>query len=191
MSIVFGICSWISEKSQIPELERCLESVKGYKVIIVDGKWYDIDSDKLTSISEAFDIYKKYPNVEAVVSINHNEWENRNIYLAKCNNMDNLIVLDTDEYIIQEHTPTLNETVDSFHVIGHDKGKGGEVRLNRGYIFPNESRHQDRHNAIFRNGKKLEFNALCKGITIHHDKSFRSPKREKLMYVRNHLRDHR
>lgn len=191
MSIVFGICSWISEVSQLPELKRCLESVKGYRVIIIDGKWYDIDSPLQVSIPEAFEAYKKYDNVEVVTSIGNHEWENRNMYLTRCKMIDVLIVLDTDEYIIQEYTPTLPEITKSFHVIGYDKGKGGEVRLNRGYTDPINSYHNDRHNKVFCKGKQLNFDSLCTGITIHHDKSYRSKSREKAMYTRNHLEEYR
>lgn len=192
MSLVFGICSWISEESQLPELKRCLESVKDYRVIIIDGKWKDIDSPIHASIAQAYATYRQYSNVQVMVSLGRHEWENRNLYLQKCQPGDTLIVLDTDEYVTFEHTPAVKGLADdSFHVNGYDKGKGGKVRLNRGYMDPINSYHADRHNRMFCNSEKLTFNALCEGITIHHDKTYRTPKREKMMLTRNQLKEFR
>ena len=61
--IVFGISCYISEESQIPELKRCLESVKNYKVILVDGKWYDFRGESDLSLPSARKLINSYTSI--------------------------------------------------------------------------------------------------------------------------------
>ena len=175
MNIVFGVCCWISEESQLGELRRCLDSVKEYRVILVNGKWYDIEGDYPDSLPEAHEIISRYPNVEVITAINRHEWENRNLYLERCNEDDVLIVLDTDEYVEGVISEQEISDDDSFMVMGVSKRHGGDVVLKRGIRYPSETRHKDRHNEYWRNDTKLRFFGRIPNIfKIIEDKSYRS-----------------
>lgn len=190
--MVFGICCWISEASQIPELRRCLESVKDYRAILVDGKWYDIEGDRETSLPLAIEIIDSYPNVERITAINRHEWENRNLYLERCSKDDVLIVLDTDEFIIKTNDDITIPLKDSFMVRGISKRHGGEVVLKRGITYPSETRHMDRHNEYWRKGCKLMFDSLLlEELTIVEDRSFRSENNKQIMKTRGSQRPYR
>lgn len=194
--LVIGVVCWIHEKSQLPELRQCLDSLKQFRVILVDGKWYDIDHDQLTSIPEAYEMFKKYPNVEVITAVNRHEWQNRNLYLERCTPKDILIWVDTDEWLevtgdVKELQYRLNP---AFEV--HFRGKmytDGDVRQIRGLMYPSETRHTDRHNQAWYQGKEILCNAArpkdC--IILHHDKSYRSEEREKAMRIRNRLKPFR
>ena len=65
-----GIPVWINDVKQLPELERCLDSVMDFPVFIVNGKWYDIEGDYPRSIPEAIELMESYTNVEIIDSPN-------------------------------------------------------------------------------------------------------------------------
>jgi len=190
------------EISQLPELKRCLDSVKQFRVILVDGKWYDMEGEQHTSIPEAYKLFKKYPNVEVIVSVNRHEWENRNLYLERCKDDDVLIWVDTDEWV-ETPIPILGEYMNNklesdkspmYAVSFKGKAHGaGTYRQNRLVAFPTKTRHRDRHNELW-----YKDNQIIKGklpivdlILVHHDKSFRSEERETAMRIRNKLKPFR
>ena len=195
MSIVFGICCWIPEKSQLPELKRCLESVKNYPVFLINGKWYDIEGDYPTSIPEAVSLIDSYPNVTRINYANHHEWESRNMYLEQCTANDCLIILDTDEYI--EITGffecnILDTPMFRLHV--EDPRIGGTDYQKRGVRWPHLTRHRDRHNQLWYKDKEIWSNvgeSTPEGIIIYHDKTYRSEKIKEAMKKRNYLRPFR
>ena len=193
-NIVFGVCCYISEKEQIPELERLLESLRGFKVFLIDGKWKDFDdkTDNYISIPEAYEAIGKYSNVITMASYNGLEWQNRNLYLKCCKRSDILIWIDTDEWLeIQDKDQMLKECKKikkpMFLVNFYDKRFGGECLQRRGYRYPKGTHHKDRHNqAYYKKEEIFAYPAKApKGFVIHQDKSFRSVERELDMKVRN------
>ena len=201
--LVIGVVCWITEESQIPELRRCLDSLKEFRVILVDGKWYDMEGEQHTSIPKAYDMFAQYPNVEVIVSINKHEWENRNLYLERCKEDDFLIWIDTDEWLEVNISP-LKHIDDLFDykntgeqmvsVLFQGKAHGaGIYETKRGVLYPSKTRHRDRHNELWCDGKEITQGRLNNifGLIIHHDKSFRSEGRENAMRIRNRLKPFR
>lgn len=190
--IVFGICCWIPEASQLPELKRCLDSVKDFKVIVVNGKWYDIEGEHPYSIPEARSLMESYPNVTRIDYANHHEWEARNKYLEECNNDDVLIWLDTDEWFEYDHFWEARGDT-SIGLIDFYNRIGGLAWQRRIIINAGLCRHRDRHNQLWYGNRELFATPLpsIKGIRIYHDKQHRSEKREKAMYTRNRLKPYR
>ena len=198
--LVFGVACWIYEKSQLPEVKRCLDSIKDYRVILVDGKWYDMEgSDSLLSIPELDDLLADYPNVERVNAPNMHEWETRNIYLERCKPDDILLWLDTDEWF--EVTDKANFmdnltkiTTPMFLVDYVDKRMGPNAVRVQGIRYPSETRHRDRHNELWYKDKPAWNTAVrpaVQGIRHHSDKTYRSEEREKVMLTRNKLKPFR
>ena len=187
------MCCWISEVQQLPELKRCLDSVERFRVILINGKWYDVKGKHPISIREARELIDSYPNVLRINYPGHHEWEARNKYLEQCSDHDTLIVLDTDEYLqITGYFEKYITSLPSFKVKGYDARRGGIVRENRGIRYPGQTRHRDRHNELWWNGEKLTFEGdPPEHLLIHHDKSYRSPHITQIMKERNRLRPYR
>jgi hypothetical protein len=168
---------------------------------LVDGKWYDIKDDQFTSIPEAYDIFKEYPNVEVITAVNRHEWQNRNLYLERCAKDDFLIWIDTDEWL--EVTNSSYESdlfaahmsnIPMMSIPFEGKAHGaGTYQQNRIVIFPAKTMHRDRHNELWYNGTQIIQGKLPRihGLLVHHDKSYRSEEREKAMFIRNRLRPFR
>lgn len=154
-----------------------------------------MDSPHHTSIREAYDIFKEYPNVEVISSVSRHEWENRNLYLERCSKDDILIWLDTDEWLVQSQDLTCDDMGDSpcFLVRFHDKRMGGFCYQRRGFRYPSETRHTDRHNQLWYHNQEIMASPgpAPDTFVIYQDKNFRSVERECMMKVRGKLRPYR
>jgi len=191
--IVIGICCWISEVRQLTELKRCLDSVNDFKVIVINGKWYDIKGPHPYSIPEARSLLLSYPNVTTINYANHHEWEARNKYLEMCKDTDVLIWLDTDEWFEMDFHWEVRGNIPSVALIEFFNRIGGTAYQRRVIINAGQCRHTDRHNQIWAGGKELFANPspAIKGVRIYHDKQYRSIPREKAMQIRNKLKPYR
>jgi len=199
--IGIGIVSWISEESQVPELERCLDSLTSfYPVIIINGKWDDVKGDNPRSVLEAIDLMESYSNVMWFDSPNQPEFINRNEYLIQATKMDcnYLIWVDTDEWVelpcgyeflCNSIKKRFEKQPDCYTFLVHyfDKRMGGCCYKRRGIRYPTFTRHRNKHNELwFVDKEVLRYPAKApNGLIIHQDKIFRTHKREEKMKIRN------
>jgi hypothetical protein len=197
MNLAIGICSWIHEKSQLPELERCLNSISDfYPVYVVDGKWSDLQMQGGRSIQEAIELITSYSNTTLIERPNRLEPQNRNEYLRKSYGNEALMVLDTDEYV--EYDSTFLDNLETFRndnpqnlgcsVMFHSKPTGGYSVAPRVIFNPSMCRYRDQHNFIyFMNRQVLDRTSreYCAGLTIFEDKAYRTKFREEKLRERN------
>ena len=201
MRIAIGIVTWIPRIEQLPELERCLDSLTDfYPVIVVNGKWNDVEGKHPRSIPEAYELINSYSNVIHIESPDKPGFVNRNKYLIQATKMecDCLIWVDSDEWIELPcgYDFLVNGIKDvykregnkyTFLVHFYDKRFGGCCFQKRGVKHPSFSRHKNRHNELwFLNNQILQYPAKApRGLIIHQDKSYRSLERENSMKKRN------
>ncbi len=182
-SVSFGIVCWIDEDSQLPELKRCLDSVKDLPVILVNGKWSDMEGDNPISTQKARDLINSYPNVKHILSPNESEVNNRNI-LLKCGT-DYMIWIDTDEWAefpngIDFFKEELSRRFkDEYCAYSHSydlKGRGGYFKVKRIIRNPHELEYRIRHNQLYHGSINVYDNPIepIDGLMVHHSKDFRS-----------------
>lgn len=201
LNIAIGLVCWIDKITQLPELQRCLDSLTDfYPVIIVNGKWNDINGDNPRSIPEAIELIGSYSNVIYIESPNQPEFINRNKYLIQATKMgcDYLIWIDSDEYVESVNYNNLVKEIDNiftnepdkytFLINFYDKRMGGACWQKRGVRHPAFSRHRNRHNELWFVDKQiLKYPAKAPpSLVIHQDKYYRSLEREFIMNKRNH-----
>ena len=202
MRIAIGIVTWISEIEQLPELERCLDSLTDfYPVIVVNGKWKDIRGDNPRSIPEATELIDSYSNTILINSPNELEPVNRNKYLIQGMKMgcDIMFIVDSDEWVVLTNgydffvrgiEDVFKKQPDclSFYAHMYDKRFGGECLSRRGIRYPAFTRYRDRHNQLFFLDRDIYGHYCAKpprGLIIYQDKSFRTKERELEMKRRN------
>jgi hypothetical protein len=194
-----GVVCWISEKSQLPELKRCLDSLVDFPVIIVSGKWNDIEGDNHFNIPEANKLIDSYPNVLHKGCYDQSEAYNRNQYLID-NQSDFLFWVDTDEWIEMPLGKEffLRGLIDLFkkddyssqvHWYSHQPtGKINMGKQKRIIQYPGKLRHRDKHNQLYFGDKEVLRDGIKhhapRGLIIHQDKTFRSKQRELDMFNR-------
>lgn len=201
LNIAIGLVCWIDKITQLPELQRCLDSlIDFYPVIVVNGKWNDVKGDSPRSIPEAIELIGSYSNVIYIESPNQPEFINRNKYLIQATKMDcdYLIWVDSDEYIESVNYNNLVKEIDNiftnepdkytFLINFYDKRMGGACWQKRGVRHPAFSRHRNRHNELWFVDKQiLKYPAKPPpSLVIHQDKYYRSLEREFIMNKRNH-----
>jgi len=201
MNIGIGVVSWIGEKSQIPELERCLDSLTNfYPVIIINGKWSDVKDGNPRSVPEAINLMENYSNVMWFDSPNQPESMNRNKYIIQGMKMDCDVMfwVDTDEWVelplgydflCNGIKDIFKKQPDRYTFLVHyfDTTRGGCCYKRRGIRYPTFTRHRNRHNELwFLDKEVLRYPAKApRGLIIHQDKKFRTIKRENSMAIRN------
>jgi len=197
-----GVLVWVPYEKQLPELERCLDSLTDfYPVIVVNGKWDDIEGKYARSIPEAYDLIGSYSNTIHIESPNEPEFVNRNKYLIQATKMDCdfLFWVDSDEWVelpcgydflVNGIKDVYKREPDKYTNLVHffDPRSGGVCFQKRGVRYPSFSRHKNKHNELWFTGNQvLQYPAKApRGLIIHHDKSYRSLEREKTMQKRNH-----
>lgn len=198
--VSIGLTCWIGDNSELPELERCLNSlVDFYPVIVVNGKWDDIEGKNARSTPEANELIESYSNVIHFSSPNKPEFHNRNECLINAGKFlcDYLIFVDSDEYIEMPLGKEffLNGLNDVFegktelcsYAHYFDIGRGGNARMHRIIRYPMFVRMRNRHNEWFFNKIDIRKRPLKapRGLVIHSDKSFRKKERHEAMKKRN------
>ena len=199
--IGIGVVVWIEEKEQLPELERCLDSLTNfYPVIVINGKWGDIEGANPRSISKAYELIDSYSNVIHLESPNNAEYVNRNKYIIQARKMDCdcLIWVDSDEWVelplgydflCRGIRDVFRKQPDrhTFLVHFYDERFGGCCYKKRGIRHPASSLHRNKHNELwYHNNEILRYPAKApRGLIIHQDKKFRTQKREENMKDRN------
>ncbi len=187
----------IEDNEQLPELERCLESLTDfYPVIVVNGKWNDFEGKNPRSTPEANELINSYSNVIHVQSPSKPEWYNRNMALriAENANCDTLFWVDTDEYVeFRIDYDYFINNIDfgdkhTAYVNFWDKGRGGDCHMIRGLTNISEIKLNKQHNAWMVEKKDVFKDPYCqviKGLTIYSEKGYRSNDRECRMKERN------
>lgn len=196
-TIGIGIVCYIDKESQLPELQRCLDSVSQfYPVFVIDGKWNDVKGNINTSIDKAYDLIESYSNVIHVLSPNRPEFVNRNRYhrLAMLWQLDYLISLDTDEYVeFTDNKAYFMSNIDDKALCSYlkctGKGHGGTFETQKLYRYPGFMRHKLKHNELFFLDKDVRKYAskAPDGIIIHHDKDFRDGTQKDKLLTRARL----
>jgi len=185
------------------ELERCLDSLKDFKVIVVDGKWNDFidNNDSYKSTDGTIELAQSYSNVILLESPNNSEAFNRNQYIIEGMKMgcDIMFWVDSDEWVelpcgydflCHGIERVLNDPEKhTFLVHYFDVRRGGVCFQKRGIRYPAFTRHKGKHNELWFNNKEVLKNNCAKapaGLIIHTDKKFRSDEREDRMKKRNY-----
>jgi hypothetical protein len=197
--VSIGVLCWISEIEQLPELKRCLDSLREFNVIVVSGKWNDIEGNFPYNIPEANTLIESYDNITHIFSYNKSEAENRNIYLENCN-ADFLFWVDTDEWIemplgkdffLRGLTDLFgkNDYSSQVHWYNHQSnGITSYGKQKRMVQYPSKLRHKEKHNKLYFGVREvlrdeIKYHAP-RGLIIHTEKNFRSRKREEVMFKR-------
>ena len=180
--IAIGITCWIENNSQLPELERCLDSLTDfYPVIVVNGKWNDIEGTNPRGTAESHELVDSYSNTIQLESPNQPEFINRNKCLTQAGKMlcDYLIWVDTDEYIEipcgkDWFAKNLTESFSSSDFCARVYFDEGTSR--RIIRYPMFVRMNNKHNEWWFNGRDVRKTQLkpIDGLIIYHDKRYRS-----------------
>lgn len=196
--IGIGVVCWIETDEQLPELERCLDSLQSfYPVFVINGKWNDMSGNNPRSTDKANDLIDSYSNIIHISSPNQPEFVNRNKYLdlAMKFNLDYLIWVDSDEWVemplgkefmirgIEQHDFDFASCVHYY-----SKRHGGPSKQKRLIKYPGFLRHRLKHNELFFGDNEVLGNCQNKaprGFTIYSDKTYRSVDRENNMKQRN------
>lgn len=194
-----GVVCYIEDKSELPELKRCLDSLESfYPVIIIDGRWNDFKGKYSSSIQEAVDIINSYSNTIHIISANNSEAFNRNLYLINAArfNLDYIMTVDTDEYVVMYHGKDffLRGVSDVFHnkkelscyIHCYGKQHGGVFRTIKILKDPNSLEYHEAHNRVYHGNTNIISSPLMapRGLILYHDKEFRGEKREGKMINR-------
>lgn len=177
--ISFGIVCWIGEDSEVPALKRCLDSVKDYPVILVNGKWNDMEGDNPISTQKARELIKSYDNIKYIESPNQSEAYNRNILYRECET-EYLIWLDTDEWVRIEDYFKI-DIKDRALIHYYDPGRGGYCLMPRVFRNPKRLSNSKYHNSVI----TQDMEDPPTGITIYSDRKYKSMKRRNAMFKRN------
>ena len=194
--IAIGVLSWIEENSQLPELDRCLDSLTDfYPVIVVNGKWSDVEGTNARGTQESQELIDSYSNTIRLDSHNKPEFYNRNLCLIQAGKMlcDYLIWVDSDEYIelpcgISWFKKNLKETFmnpsDFCSRVWFDNGTSRRI-----IKYPMFIRMRYKHNEWMFNGVDVRKKQLppIDGMLIHHDKTYRNEERRDKMLNRKVL----
>jgi hypothetical protein len=190
-----GLLVWIEDDSQLPELERCLDSLKDFNVIVINGKWIDIAGNKPISTDRTIDLINSYNNVTHIYSVNNTEAHNRNLALSVANKMNREVLfwVDTDEYVElpcgYEFFLRGLEFGDKYTCYSHyeDKGRGGSCRMIRGIRDVKNVTLTNRHNEWIRDGTNIYKDSYQapRGLIIYSDRKYRSEERQAKMLNRN------
>jgi hypothetical protein len=104
ITIAAGIVFFDDEKG----LQRCLKSIRDYTdlMIVIDGKFKYFEDDHDISIDNSREVVESFPNAAYYCYPNLTEIDKRNKYLeiAGTKNMDFLLVIDSDEYVVIDKT---------------------------------------------------------------------------------------
>ncbi len=198
VNIGVGVVCWIETDEQLPELERCLDSLQSfYPVFVINGKWDDIEGNNVRSTDKANDLIDSYSNVIHIQSINKPEAYNRNLYLelAMKWNIDFLFWVDTDEWVEMPLGRTFFERglkdifgkSDFCSLVHYYSERHGGVSFQKRIIqYPGFLRHKNKHNTLFFNDKDVLKTPLKapRGFTIYSKKEYRSDDRENRMKKR-------
>lgn len=204
MKIGIGLCIY----EDFDSLRRMLQSLEPYPIdliIAVDGKykeWPDPAAPNLSNAKQLLDVFRsfripfRYVGVAGLTQI-----EKRNLYFDYCNteDIDILIVMDSDEYIIADKTnwsmfiqdveqkiktnPSRQQSygiaAQGFNIQGNSTKRGGSIS----YPFklfcnkPEELEYWNNHYTIRNKHTKLlqsyNSNMICRNIMIGHDHALR------------------
>lgn len=198
MRISVGVLAWIESNSQLPELKRCLDSLTSFfPVIVINGKWNDIEGVNARSTDEANELIDSYSNVIHIQSPNKPEFMNRNRYLIQARDYDFLFWVDSDEWVslplgveffrngIRDVFKNTNQKSCLIHY--YDESRGGACMQKRGVLYPGFIRHRKKHNELFFGDDDILLNPAPapRGLVIKSDKRFRTLSRENRMLKRN------
>ena len=181
MKIGLGCNSW----NQPEGLARLLESCKDFdRLLVIDGRYYQRSDGP--EFSGYDDICKKY-NAELYLKSNCPEYQKRNLYFEKAEDLDCIIILDDDEILTKWNRKTFE---DSLEARKHPEKFAYNIRFwenNQQYevprviITPTQCYYKDRHNMIW-SGKSEILGRLIgptiDGIEAKHDKILRESFRE-------------
>ena len=180
--LTVGITCWIGENIELPALKRCLESVKNLPVILVNGKWSDMEGDYPTSTPETNELIDSYSNVTHIRSPNKTEAENRTIMFNECKT-EYMLYLDTDEWCVFPRG--IRQFVNNMDIekVGYvnyyDEGRGGDCKMIRLVRNPHKLKLKT-HNEFMVNPEPV-----TDGLVIHSDRLYKSEKRKNAMLKRN------
>lgn len=200
--IAVGIPVWINHEEQLPELELCLDSVSEFfPVIVISGKWSDMNHQQNRNIPEADELIDSYSNIIHIESLNHLEPFNRNLYMIQAGKMgcNTMLILDSDESaefplgveFFDEQLSRLKEKHPNhlgFSVIHQSARHGGICFTPRVILNPAFTRYRDRHNQMYFMDREVlswDSSKLVGGIILNETKDFRSDKRKLIMRERN------
>jgi len=184
---------WIEKNTELPELDRCLDSLTDfYPVIVVNGKWDDIEGINARSTPEAVELIDSYSNTIQISSPNKPEFYNRNLCLIQAGKMmcDYGIWVDSDEFVdlpcgkdwfVKNLVRDFSNPNDFCARLYFDEG------ISRRIIrYPMFVRMRNKHNEWFFNGKNVRKDQLkpVDGMIIYHDKTYRSEDRLQKMLNR-------
>ena len=125
MTVAAGIVFFDDEKG----LRRCLRSIQSYVdlIIAIDGKFKYFEDDHDLSIDNSRKVIESFPNANYYCYPNLTEIDKRNKYLeiAGINEMDFLLVIDSDEYAVIDMNGFINNLlkIKNYKTSALDEGK--------------------------------------------------------------------
>ena len=199
--VSIGVLCHIPDIFQMPELKRCLDSLKDFPVIVVSGKWNDIESTSDYNHPQLNELIESYANVTHIFTQGLSEAGTRNIYLEECNDtVDFLFWVDSDEWIemplgkdffLRGITDLfgVNDYSSQLHEVFHQRDGNDVICKQKRLIqYPSKCRHRERHNSMYYDNKEILAgeikNHAPRGLILHSEKSYRSTKRDKYMKSR-------
>lgn len=213
MKIAIGLSFYEDYKS----LRRMLQSLEPYPVdliIAVDGKykeWSDPTAPNLSNAKRVLDTFRSFRIPFRYVGIGGlTQIEKRTLYFEYCNkeDIDVLIVMDSDEYIIEDKTNWSLFTKDleqkiktnntrqctqsySIPIQGYDiqgdrtESTNNPTHILKAFYKPSELEYHGNHYTIRNRYTKLiqgyAGDVRCEHIMIGHDHALRDPERLKQM----------
>ncbi len=199
--VSIGVLCHIPDLFQMPELKRCLDSLVEFPVIVVSGKWNDIQSTSNYNHPEVNNLIESYGNVTHIFTQDMSEAETRNTYLEECDDTVRFLFwVDTDEWIEMPLGKDffLRGITDLFddedfssqvHEIMHQRnGVDLICKQKRLVQYPSLLRHKDKHNAMYHGKREILAgeikNHAPRGMILHSEKSYRSKERDNYMFNR-------
>ena len=181
MRIGLACNSW----NQPEGLARLLESCKEFdRKMVIDGRYYERKDGPEYSGYE--DICKKY-DAELYLKSNCKEYEKRNIYFEKADDLDCVIIIDDDETPTKWNRKTFEEslearkTQDRFAYNVNFWENNTLYEIPRVFINPTKCYYKDRHNMVWSGNMEILGRMIgprIDGIELKHDKHFRESFRE-------------
>lgn len=178
-------------------LQRCLDSLREFDLVIcVDGV-YDLASGPALSTDGSRDIVNMYENTLLVDMPYHKQPDVRNHYMdeAVWNGCDYLLVFEADEYVtgsvkeFRENLPVHDDTGIHdlvYNVPMHYVGQNHIVKSPRFFYKPELIRYGGSHSTyvvdgqswLVRNGNESNMFETLSGITVNHDEKPRTAEQE-------------
>lgn len=178
-------------------LQRCLDSLRDFDLVICIDGVYDLNRGAALSTDGSREIVQSYDNALLVDMPYHRQPDLRNHYMkeAAWNDCDYILVFEADEYVtgnmnqFRDNLPVHNKTGIGdlvYNVPMHYVGQNHVVKSPRFFYKPELIRYGGTHSTyvvdgqswLVRNGNESNMFQTLSGIVVNHDEKPRTKEQE-------------